>query len=370
MLALTAVYQVAKKQLDDWNKALDAEGVAAAASATGALENHRKVLDDIGTSMARYRAELALAGVEADPLSAKIKNQNELYNLQIEAVKKLLEASGHKDQADALGGVKGTHDIAALNKELYDRGMQIADLNNKIETAKKDKETADTAQANAAKELADLRDPKNASAVDLATRKAAAEKAEEKARHFAGLYNADTNPFGKGEQADAEAKLAEAQAKLKSVQLEETQRNRRQAELERDDQKRRDAAAAADAAFAAATAEGKANMTRIRQLPGEIGKEESKQAVDVSQRGVSDATRLADKLIGGGELEAGQQQFLMRVANIATGHANNLQQAASAMHALEGNNAALFTLLEKLTRLSDSNRDRLIALEQAARSAH
>jgi hypothetical protein len=370
MLALTAVYQVAKKQLDDWNKALDAEGVAAAASATGALENHRKVLDDIGTSMARYRTELAKAGVEADPLSEKIKNQNELYNLQIEAVKKLLIASGHKDQAEALGGVKGAHDVAALNKELYDRGMQIADLNNQVEAAKKEKETADTAQANAKSELEKLRTETGAGG-DLQKKvEAAALKAQNlAAQKPETFYTPEGIPIGtnadtlKKQQDAAQADAAAARATL-------TREQDRIRQLESADQSRKDAAAAADQALSAAQSEATRNQARIRQLPGEIGKEEGKQAVDVSQRGVSDATGLADKLLGGGKIEAGQQQFLMRIANLATGHANNLQQAATAVHALEGNNTALMSLLEKLTRLSESNRDRLITLEQAARSAH
>jgi len=376
MLAITAIYQVSKKYLDDWNKALDAEGAAAAESATGGLENHRRVLEDIGQSMAKYRAELARDGVEADPLSAKIKDQNELYNLQVEAIKKVIEALGKQEEAAirARGGsaadeaaarertasriadldrTKGAHEIAALQAELDQRNLQQNVLERKVNHTAAAKRNADEALANAETERANLR------------KQLSPESIQSKAVTDAEKALADAQaPLNRAflKQEDYLRGINAAEAKLTAAQQPQATAAARLKQLEAEDQARKDAAAAAGAAFEAAQAEAKKNQTRIGEIPREFSKEESRQATDTGSREISTATGLADKVLGGSKLDAAQQQFLMRMANLITGHANNLQQAAAAVHATEGNNDQMQTLLEKLVHIAESNDGKLSTL--------
>jgi hypothetical protein len=91
--------------------------------------------------------------------------------------------------------------------------------------------------------------------------------------------------------------------------------------------------------------------------------EYQRRTVKQSQEIFSGATGAADKYLGGGSLDAGQQQLLMVTANLATGHSNTLDQAAKAVHAIEGSNSAILTTLERLAAAAENTRVRVATLE-------
>lgn len=94
---------------------------------------------------------------------------------------------------------------------------------------------------------------------------------------------------------------------------------------------------------------------RLHREAPEIAADTARRAAGTGKSELSTATSLSDQLLKGGKLSPAEEQFLMQVANLATGHTNTLTQAAQAIHKIEGNSDAMQSLLGKLVGIAEKN---------------
>jgi len=338
MVALTAVYQYARKELDDLNKALDAEGAAAAESATGGLENHRKVLDEIGTAMAKWKTELAHVGQEMDPLSQKLKDQNELYNLQIEALKKILTATGHKDLAEGLDVAKAWRQPFMLGQEYDAARSRQPELEARVETAKKEKERADTALANAETEKKNL----EKSLPDLQ------KKADKAAAAYSALLAKPEILGADWYNSDLATQRAAAKSDSQLAQLNLDRARGRIGQLGNQDQALKDSAAAAATAFADAMAESLKNKGLITTLPREISQSGKRLFSAESGEGVQSAVEAAQAAAAGEKLTSAQENLLVTLGTVIAGHSVNLQTAEAMFIKASESQSIMLSFVQRL----------------------
>jgi len=105
-----------------------------------------------------------------------------------------------------------------------------------------------------------------------------------------------------------------------------------------------------------------AATTEISSLNETIRELQNKLNLQHAGAEITTAAGIADRLLGGGKATSDEAQYLMRVANVATGHANNLAQAANVLHTIEGNTGKTQALLERIVHvveLGDSHFDNL-----------
>jgi hypothetical protein len=331
MLALTAIYQLAKKGIEETNAALDATGAAAAQSATGGLENYRAVLGDIHSALAKFRADLAMAGVDMDPFAAKLKEQAALFNLQADIIEKISGRSAGKPKFA----------IDQLKTEIAARSAAQPDLDAAVQTAAAAKAESDLKLKNSKKEDADMADK-------IAKAQAAFDAAQTKYDKAYSLGNlAYYGPFVGSVRKQATTERDTAARERDALIARRTQ-------LAAGDQSEMDSAAIRDRAFADAQALALKNKTRVGQLSGEISLASGLEDTAVAGRAVTTAVSLADRFKAGENLSADEQQLLMRTANIKTGHSNSLAQAADALAAIRDSNSELGSLMRQFADIAKS----------------
>lgn len=94
VILLTMALGEAKKQLEEFNQELDAEGFRASASATGGLQNRQAAWDAARASLGAYQASLEAAGRDPDPTTTWIT--------QLRKLNEMNSASGKTDEVAEL----------------------------------------------------------------------------------------------------------------------------------------------------------------------------------------------------------------------------------------------------------------------------
>lgn len=335
IIGAIALFREAKKALDDYNKSLDEEGAAAAQSFDDSYQHMEQAVDSLAESHAKFLAELSHAGKDDDPIATRVKNENALYDAQLAAIKKIIEAhdkllgmSPEQIQADlaSLEEKKKAHDRDSVVNEYLQRDAQQKDLEKNAEAADKRKAEADQKANNQATERANLEKQINGEKGQPGALQKAAEDAAKKVQGTPQTIGIPTSPDAAPVFVPNPA-YAEAQKELNIAQGNLAREKARLAQLDKEAQAAKDAAAQADADATATKNAAVLNKKRTGELGGQIAQAQAQETGQAATGAEGTAISITDILAKGGKVTPEQAHFLTETASAIAGHSVDLTEA-------------------------------------------
>ena len=352
-LAPLALFREAKTALDDYNKSLDADAAAAAQSFDNSVQNMQDAVDNLAKAHATFIAQLGAAGGDNDPIATQIKNENALYDEQLKAIKKIIEAhdkligkTPEQIAADmsTIDEQKAKHNLDHLTREYLLRDANQTDLNKKADAAQK-------AQAEAAERLNNRTSERAKLEKDIPSLQKAASDAAQKAQDTPKeIVIPPASGFGTPAFEDNPAYVANQQAAQRA-------QDDLQRAMERHKQVAKEMAglqttkAQADSDAATSTEASISNARRVGDLNRQIPQQQDLDRTNAAGRSESIGGGIADQLASGAKVTVDQARYLTDLAATLTGHQVTLAQAVTVLETAVRNPAAMATQIDRITTI-------------------